>query len=74
MVWLINKDAEKNGDTGNAGTSASCALPAQRWRKQTAGKTLEGNNLAPQVGFEPTTLRLTEGRSAFFTVATGCYK
>ena len=30
--------------------------------------------LAPQVGFEPTTLRLTEGLSGFFAVATGCYK
>jgi hypothetical protein len=31
-------------------------------------------SLAPQVGFEPTTLRLTEGLSGFFVVATGCYK
>ena len=30
--------------------------------------------LAPQVGFEPTTLRLTEGLLGYFAVATGCYK
>jgi len=34
----------------------------------------KGFNLAPQVGFEPSTLRLTEGHLALFTVATCCYK
>ena len=40
-------------------TSASCALLARRCRQQAAGKTLRGKELAPQVGLEPTTLRLT---------------
>jgi formylglycine-generating enzyme required for sulfatase activity len=40
-------------------TSASCALVVRGCRQQTAAKTLERKSLAPQVGLEPTTLRLT---------------
>ena len=38
-------------------------------RQQTAGKTLQGKELAPQVGLEPTTLRLTATQASLFSVA-----
>ena len=60
--WRFKKDTDETERRGTHETSASCALLARRWRQRTAGKTLRGKELAPQVGLEPTTLRLTAER------------
>ena len=44
---------------------------AQGWREQISFNSLERNDLAPQVGLEPTTLRLTAGCSAIELLRSG---
>ena len=72
-IWRAMPNAETNGETENARNVGQLRTWGKRLRRQqTAGKTLQRMGLAPQVGFEPTTLRLTAECSTVELLRSNC--